>query len=335
LQLVNGDPDGLRIVSIAGRTTVLAAVPITEMNQLLARHEADRVAVYFLTGISMPPREPTNVADGFVAKPVIYIGQTGSVRRRFAEHHRMQDADWSSLFVATTTCGVFNSAHARFVEKVLTERAREVGACEVLNQADSVHLDDGDRAFAEEFGQNVFALSQILGSDHFRPRPTVGGAAPSAAGPTSVQNLTSPTTILKQQVQDFKFQYTNKNPINATMRVIGGRFILLKNSEALRRDSINVASVAFARQRAIDDGYISQAETGEFHTVLKDMEFGSPSAAGQMVYGSSCRGPEAWFVAGETRTYADWLNGKAVQPAGPVQPALPLASDQVGSSDGC
>ena len=334
LQLVNGDPDGLRIVSIAGRTTVLAAVPITEMNQLLARPEAQRVAVYFMTGISMPPSGSSDGADGFVAKPVIYIGQTGSVQRRFAAHHRMGDADWVSLYVATTICDDFNSAHAKFAENLLTERARAVGACEVLNQSQSERLGDGDRGFAEEFAQNVFALSQVLGSEHFRPRPVSGGGAPSAAATTTIQSFPSDPSAEKNTIQDFKFAYTDKNKIDATLRVVGGRFILLKNSKVLKRQAINVPSVAFARERAIEEGYLSQAEPNGFYTVLKDMEFGSTSAAGQMVYGSSCRGPEAWIVDGETRTYAAWLDGKAVQPAAPFQPTLPLGSDKVGSSDG-
>lgn len=288
LVLLDGDPEGLRSVSVAGRTTVVTGCPYAGLQALRKRDEAKRPAVYFLVGDDLQQQ-----------REAVYIGECDSLDDRFASSHHASDrADWRHIFVASTSDRTFNKAHARRAEHLLVQRASETKRAVVLTKQTSAgELDDGDSAFAREFVSNVFVLAEILGVNVFR-RPatvTVGGEANTAGAPTTGRDV-------------FEFSYTGQ-AIPAQMVIDGRDFVILKGSKALADDKKGLPdSIRAARQAARATGLLVKdpANPG-FEVFTADYPASSTSAAGSMVYGSSCAGPIAWRHAVTRQSYKDWI----------------------------
>lgn len=164
------------------------------------------------------------------------------------------------------------------------QRALETKRAVVLTrQTSSGELDDGDSAFAREFVTNVFVLAEIMGVGVFRPSPTV-----AERGETST--VTSPAS--NQQI--FEFSYTGQ-AVPASMVIDGKDFVVLKGSKALAEDRKGLPdSIRAMRQAARAAGVLVKdpANPG-FEVFTADHTASSTSAAGSMVYGSSCAGPIA------------------------------------------
>lgn len=293
LQLLDGDPEGLRSAQVAGRTTILVGAPWHELKLLLQREEAKRPAVYLLVG-----DPPVGTAPSMFDE-AIYIGECDSLADRFAgKHHKADAAEWSQIYVATAAEDTFNKAHARLVEHLLRLRAEEAGRSLVMTKASSPgSIGDGDAAFAREFVENVVVLAQVLGVGLFRPRAQpakqVQGAPPEAEAASPV----------------FQFRYT-KQDIPARMVLDGKRFVVLKGSKALvRSEEGMLESVRLKRQQAVQAGVLLESDDPRFLQFATDYPTTSPSAAGSLVYGSACSGPVAWFVEGTSTSYQQWLNG--------------------------
>lgn len=288
LVLLDGDPEGLRSVSIAGRTTVVTGCPYAGLQALRKRDEARRPAIYFLVGDDLQQQ-----------REAVYIGECDSLDDRFASSHHASDrADWRHIFVASTSDRTFNKAHARRAEHLLVQRASETKRAVVLTRQTSAgELDDGDSAFAREFVANVFVLAEILGINVFRPSPTMAEASGTsvAAAPAGSQQV-------------FEFSYTGQ-AIPARMVIDGKDFVILKGSKALAEDKKGLPeSIRAARQAARAAGLlVKDPANASFEAFTADHTASSTSAAGSMIHGSSCAGPIAWRHAVTRQSYKDWI----------------------------
>ena len=107
-----------------GRTTRLTACPMATRSDIYKLPEGDRPAVYVLTG---PDPDGTD-------RPAVYIGECESLVDRFrSKHHALERAEWAEIYVATTTDGILNKAHALFAEDLLRKR---VVRCRVSQRFD-------------------------------------------------------------------------------------------------------------------------------------------------------------------------------------------------------
>ena len=287
LVLLDGGPGGLRSVSIAGRTTVVKGCPYAGPQALRKRDEARRPAICFLVGDDLQQQ-----------REAVYIGECASLDDRFASSHHASDrADWRHIFVASTSDRTFDKAHARRAEHLLVQRASETKRAVVLTRRTSAgELDDGDSAFAREFVANVFVLAEILGINVFRPSPTMAEASRTsvAAAPAGNQHV-------------FEFSYTGQ-AIPACMVIDTEVFVVLKASKALPegKKGLLIASAPRARPRAA--GVLVKGPANpSFEVFTADHTASSTSAAGSMIYGSSCAGPIAWRHTVTRQSYKDWI----------------------------
>ena len=306
LQLLNGDPEGLRSANIAGRTTEVTGCPWIELPALLQQPEAKRPAVYFLVGL-MPESDST----GDVAEAV-YVGECDSLSERFSgKHHRAEDAEWSQIFVATAREDTFNKAHARLAEHLLTLRAHEAGRATVLTKQTSPgNLPEGDISFATEFVENVIVLAQVLGVSVFRPKPKL-----KANVTTEIPAIGAQGTQAEISEIVWEFAYT-KQPVAARMIVDGSKFIVLKGSKARKRADAASSPFAYNQQNiAMKLGALVEEPGGEL--IFKD-DFAarSISAAGAAVYGSNCQGPDAWYDPVTKLSYRERLKQPLENPDG-------------------
>jgi hypothetical protein len=289
MTLHEGDPEGLRSATVAGRTTTVIACPWRRLDQLKQRPEAKRPAVYMLSGTpSEPAPSPFEHA--------LYIGECDALTERFAgKHHKADAAEWSQIFLATASEGTFNKAHARLAEDLLVRRAAEANRSFLLNGPTSpVTLDDGDIAFAQEFVLNVALLIQTLGLPVFRP----------SASKMAASN--DPSVARGDVLPKFGFSYTSEK-IPAQMVVDGTDFVILAGSSARKKDGTLSPSMLQRRQEARASGILKPSAQSGYEVFTRDYPTKSTSMAGTMVYGSSCAGPIAWTHEETGQTYKDWL----------------------------
>jgi hypothetical protein len=307
LILLDGDPEGLRSAAIAGRTTVLLACPWTRLKTLLARDEAKRPAIYFLVGT------PLMTSDtGF--EQSIYVGECDSLAERFSGgHHKAEAAEWNQIFLATTSEGTFNKAHARLAEYRLRDRAADARRAEVLTMAASEgRIDEGDAAFAGEFVDNVVLLAQTLGLTLFRPPVSRGrpAAAPSSAG-TAAASVALPIQTTPTEPDLFAFDHRKGEVIRAQMAVDGTEFVVLAGSLARADDLEGLSNTIRQKRVSAREAGVLKADVAGFERFTQDYPTGSPSTAGSMVYGSACAGPIAWRHIKSGLLYKDWLMKEA------------------------
>jgi hypothetical protein len=295
LILLDGDPEGLRSVAVAGRTTILMGCPWSHLQKLLGRPEANRPAVYFLMGTPFEGEKALS--------EVVYIGECDSLAGRFKQHHMQDVADWGQIFVATTTESTFNKAHARLAEHLLVERAKTARRMEVLTKSTSRGtIDEGDEAFTKEFVENVVTLTQTLGVLLFRPFLKI----PSQKNFIPATNIESSVIADAQNLPKFRFDYT-KEKIPAEMITDGKDFVVLKGSKA-RADSAGISlAIKQMRDQARLDNILIKDLNSSLEVFQKDFPTTSVSAAGSMVYGSACSGPIAWRHIGTDKLYKDWV----------------------------
>jgi hypothetical protein len=305
LILYDGDPEGLRAASMAGRTTVLFACPWAQRPLLMEREEAKRPAVYLLVGFA----DVVGAEGAF--EQAIYIGECDSLKERFeGKHHKSDSAEWTQIFLATTSEGTFNKAHARQAEYRLREKALEAKRSAVLTKSASPgKIDEGDAAFAQEFVSNVIVLAETLGLGVFRPPVSMKIAAASKAvsgiGTTGLPtNAATATDVAPTAI--FSFDYTSSK-IPAKMALDGSEFVILSGSYARAKEGIGLSvTVREKRRLALEAGTLVKTDDPDFLRFTADLPMTSSSAAGAMVYGSSCAGPIAWRHDGTGLLMKDW-----------------------------
>jgi len=81
----NGDPEGVRIVSLKNWTGVGVAFPRQEWKSTRDRSEFDQTGVYILSGYyDVVDSDSPNESE----LPVLYIGQTDDLRSRINQHDK-------------------------------------------------------------------------------------------------------------------------------------------------------------------------------------------------------------------------------------------------------
>ncbi len=111
--LPGGDPRGIRIAEITTRIVQVIEVPRSLLGDFLKMPESDQVAVYFLFGES---------EDG--SEPKVYIGQTGDLRSRLADHNKKKDF-WERALVLISRTNSLTQTHALFLEWHCIQAARK------------------------------------------------------------------------------------------------------------------------------------------------------------------------------------------------------------------
>ena len=120
LFLVHGDAKRLRTAELSNWTGKAVAGPRSELDGVLAREEAAKSGVYFLSG-----------ADSDSGKSAVYVGEAETIRERLRGH---LDKDfWNHVVFFVSKDENLTKAHVRYLEGRLIEQAKLVswkGACD-------------------------------------------------------------------------------------------------------------------------------------------------------------------------------------------------------------
>ncbi len=156
IYLPKGNPRGLRLAEMTTRTVRLIEIPRIHIDDFFAMPEANQVGLYFLVG-------DTDSID----KPLLYIGQTGDLKRRLNQHHEKDF--WTRAFVMLSTNNSMTQTHALYMEHKAIATAIEVGRYEIKNgnTGNRPHTPDPLKADCEELFYTLDVLLSTLGQPIF------------------------------------------------------------------------------------------------------------------------------------------------------------------------
>jgi len=118
LFVLEGDPDGVKIVDHLNCTGVGIAFPRSAWPRIAERREFASPGIYV----------PSRVAEGTVDElPTVYVGQGDEIRTRIESHIVNKDSwDWGYAFVSKGVA--LNRAHTTWLEHALVHRATDAAA---------------------------------------------------------------------------------------------------------------------------------------------------------------------------------------------------------------
>ena len=260
LFLVHGDAKRLRTAELSNWTGKAVAGPRSELDGVLARDEAAKSGVYFLSGI-----------ESESGKPAVYVGEAESIRDRLRGH---LDKDfWNHVFFFISKDENLTKAHIRYLEGRLIEQAKSAGRALVVNgQSSGAKLPESDREDMEIFLERIHQLMPVLGADALLPI----GSMPIGSAEKK---------ILVCEIKGLK----------ATGHLTPTGFVVLKGSQAVLKERASAQQYPYtiaSRRRLIEDGTL--VADGASLKFTRDSEFSSPSAAATVVHGGSANGLLAW-----------------------------------------
>ena len=226
LFLVHGDAKRLRTAELSNWTGKAVAGPRSELDSVLARDEAAKSGIYFLSGI-----------DTESGKPAVYIGEAESVRDRL--RGQLDKDFWNHVVFFISKDENLTKAHVRYLEGRLIEQAKSAGRALVMNgQSSGSRLPESDREDMEIFLDKIHQLMPVLGADALLPI----GSAPE--GDAEKQ-------ILFCEIKGLK----------ATGRLTPTGFVVLKGSQAVLTERASAQQYPYtlaSRKRLIEDQTLVQ-----------------------------------------------------------------------------
>lgn len=236
------------------------AGPRSEFQEVLAREEASKPGIYFLTGV-----------DSDTGGAAVYVGEAENIKDRLPSH--LAKDFWNHVIFFTSKDENITKAHIRYLEGRLIEQVKAAGRAAVVNgQGSGARLPESDREDMESFLHRVHQLMPVLGADALVP---VGGEPEGAGAKGSL-------------VCEIK-------GLQAKGHQTPSGFVILKGSEAVLKERASAhqyPNTLVHRKKLIEEGrLLPQKDRLVF---ARDVEFSSPSAAATVVHGGSANGLTAW-----------------------------------------
>jgi len=153
--VVDGDPDGVKIVDRQNWTGWGMAFPRSSWPKIAKRSEFNTPGVYILKGTSEGTEDDL---------PTIYIGQGDEIRTRLESHFINKDFwDWGYIFVSKGTA--LNRAHTTWLEHALIDRAHNAGQSHLDNatRPKEPNLSEWERADTQGFLHEMLRILPLLG----------------------------------------------------------------------------------------------------------------------------------------------------------------------------
>ena len=262
-----GDPQGIRVAEITTRIVRVIEVPRSLLADFLKMPEAQQVGVYYLVG-------PAEEGEG----ALLYVGQSGAVGTRLAQHNENKDF-WNRALVAVSLTNSLTQTHALFLEWLGIKDAKAAArfALGNGNSGAKPHTPAPLEADCQEIQDTVRVLLATLGYPVFE---AVGKSA------------------TKESAEEF---FCRANGANGRGLYTSEGFVLLKGSTGRRENvpSIQGTSIERFRERLIESGVLRVE--GDRVVVTKDHVFGSPSMAAVALLGRTANGWVEWKnAAGQT-----------------------------------
>jgi hypothetical protein len=232
----------------------------------------------------------------------IYIGEGDTIITRLSAHNKAEDKDfWDECVLFVSKDQNLTKAHVRYLEGRLIKLAADAKRATLTNgTAPNVKgwLPEADEVEMEEFISQARLLLGSLGYDLFESQ-TTSTVLPTAGDVALPVPEQSPT-----------FQYTGDG-FNATCVVDAdaGQFIVTSGSLARKYETASLQpTYKNLRKQLLENGVLVEQGQNSYR-FTQDYPFGAPSAAAQVVSGSTVNGRAAWKTEGG-QTLADWQDAQ-------------------------
>jgi hypothetical protein len=268
--LVDGKPQGLRVVDRAGWTGACLAFARADYAEARLRPEVQRTGVYVLVG----PDESGQRRER------IYIGEGDEVRARIDSHHREKDF-WTHGYVLTTKDDSLNKAHVRYLEARLLSIAVEADLAVRDNGTTPppLPLGESEESDMEWYLQNALTLLPLVGVTLFEIIAPVARDTPS--GMVVAASTAGKSYRLKTQLTD------------AVGRDDPRGFTVLENSLGRLEEKVMSSGYRALRQQLRTEGVLVPHNTDQLR-LIKPYTFDSPSSAASVMSGGSKNGRDEW-----------------------------------------
>lgn len=266
--LPGGDPQGIRVAEITTRIVQVIEVPRKLLADFLKMPESDQVALYFLFS-----------EDEGGTDRKVYIGQTGDLRNRLADHDKKKEF-WEQALVLVSRTNSLTQTHALFLEWMCIQESRKAARYidENGNGGSRPHTPPPLEADCYEIFDTGHTLIATLGYPIFD----------------------SITKKANEKNSDEIF-YCKASGANGRGLYTEEGFVVLKDSVGRKENVPSLIGTAGEKLRArlIDTGVMRVV--GDTVVFEKNHLFRSPSMAALSLMGSTTNGWDTWKnKAGQT-----------------------------------
>jgi hypothetical protein len=269
--LVDGTPQGLRLVERMSWTGSFLAFARADYQGARARPEVARTGAYVLIGPD--PTEPR--------KQQVYIGEADIIHTRLDAHQREKDF-WTHGYVLSTKDDSLNKAHGRYLEARLCSLARFADIATLDNSTDPTPagLSEPEVAEMETYLDYVLPLFTLVGVNVFEPVEEPA-AATTAAEPAETPSDDRGTRLyLKTQLTQAEGENQSRG------------FLVFEGAAGRREKMVMMPGYEQLRDRLYEEGIL--AEDRERVQLTRSYLFDSPSAAASVLSGGNKNGRIEW-----------------------------------------
>lgn len=313
LFLVEGTVGSLMTAEILNWTGHMLRARRKDLGHLKIRDEAKRTGVYVLFG--------SDEDD----EPAAYIGEGDNVVKRLENHNSTKDF-WEDVVIITSKDMNLTKAHVRYLESELISLAKIIGRVNLHNgnvPSGGASLPEADESDMKYFIEQIRILMPVLGFDIFRGRSSQNVSlanSPTSDAGNSTKNEKSVPDAVSESSDSPIFVMNTREGAKAQAQIIDGEFTVLAGSiiPDSMKDNPEMAESTrkrFVIRKAQHAKLLEVAERGPLPgmvTLLKDVAFTSPSAAGAIVYGrASANGRLTWKTEQGDKTLGEWEKDQA------------------------
>lgn len=252
-----GNPNGMKIIELAGWSGKCFVVPRQSLGELKDEPEINQPGLYLLFG-----------TDDASADDLVYIGESENFYNRVANHDSNKDF-WNIAVIFT---GGLNRAFVKYLEFRATTMAHDAKRMVVQNKVQPQ--------------ENTLSKFEKVAVDHyFENLQFILGAIGYGVFDTVAESITDTKIyFLKAEGSDAKAQLL----VDGSLNVLKGSLSRIRETESFGGWS------QAARKRFLEDGTLVEKGDGVSYVYTKDVLFKSPSAAAATTTGRPINGWTAW-----------------------------------------
>jgi hypothetical protein len=269
LFLVDGTPQGIRVVDRSQWTGVCLAFARADYARARLRSEFERTGVYLLTGPDPEGKGPD----------VLYIGEGDEVAARLDSHQRTKDF-WTNAYVLTTTDDSLNKAHVRYLEARLVEIAAAANSVRLDNERtpNVPWLSEPEVADMEAYLTNMLVILPIVGVHAFE--------IPAATDDTEDSGtLDTP---------EARTRYFLKTQLTTAEGIEDPRgFTVFEGALGRLKTMTMTPGYHALREKLLAEGVLVEHDTDQVR-LTRTYAFDSPSSAASVLSGGSKNGRIEW-----------------------------------------
>jgi hypothetical protein len=256
-----GDPQGIRVAEITTRIVRVIEVPRALFAEFLRMPEAEQVGVYFLFG-----------EDEEGGVPKAYIGHTGQLKQRLAQHQQGKGF-WNRALVAVSLTNSLTNTHAGYLEWLSIQQAQQAGRYRLDNgnAGGRPHTPAPLEADCAEIHATVRILLATLGHPLFEPLARA-----------EVVQRPNEVFVCRASGADARGLYTEEGFV-----VLAGSSGRLETVPSFRTHGYHRI-----REQLLEQGVL--VAEGERIRFMRDHLFASPSGAAACVTGRTANGWIEW-----------------------------------------